>query len=53
MINMEEMVLRNIIEWKNRKGVSFTNDNDLIEAYWEEYFDGQRPVRNENFECIG
>ena len=51
--NLEELVMEDMMEWKSRKGISFINVKDLIEAYWKDYFDGQWSVRDENFECIG
>ena len=51
--NLEELVMEDIMEWKSRKGISFINVKDLIEAYWKDYFDGQQSSGNENFECIG
>ena len=52
-MNLEELVMEDIMEWKSRKGISFINVKDLIEAYWKDYFDGQRSNRNEDSECIG
>ena len=51
--NLEEMVMEDIMEWKSQKGIPILYVNDLIEAYWKEYFDGQRSVGNEDTECIG
>ena len=52
-MNLENMVMEDIMKWKSQKGITFINVGDLIEAYWKDYFDGQRLVGNENFECIG
>lgn len=52
-MNLEDMVMGDIIRWRSQKGISFINVKDLVEAYWKDYFDGQRLVGNENFECIG
>lgn len=51
--DMEDMVMQDILEWKDRKGISYINVKDLIEAYWKDYFDGQWSDGNENYECIG
>ena len=52
-MNLEKLVMEDIMEWKSRKGISFINVKDLIEAYWKDYFDGQRSNGNEDSECIG
>ena len=53
MNSFEDLVMEDILKWKSQKGINFVAVKDLIEAYWKDYFNGQRFVGNENFECIG
>ena len=53
MNSFEDLVMEDILKWKSQKGISFINVKDLVEAYWKDYFNGQRLVGNENFACIG